>query len=141
MNDFADSNTVKLLTAKQRAFYEWVMDFITKHERSPLYPEMQAAFGFKSLGSIHEYLRIFREMGLIARGGRNAIVRFVTPQDLGIPFGLPPNLRNLAFELARLRILSQRDPVQAHRKADEVVINFINHPVISQQWEKIKRNY
>lgn len=51
------------LTKKQKQVFDYICDYINEHEYSPTQLEIKEHFGFKSLGSVQDYIRYLKNAG------------------------------------------------------------------------------
>ncbi|MAX66694.1 MAG: transcriptional repressor LexA [Bacteriovoracaceae bacterium] len=51
------------LTKKQKQVYDYICQYIEEYEYSPTQVEIQEHFGFKSLGSVQDYIRYLKNSG------------------------------------------------------------------------------
>jgi repressor LexA len=59
-------------TDRQRAVYEWVVDYCEAHGYSPSIRELMAAFGFKSPNGAMAHLHPLRKKGFITWNDRRS---------------------------------------------------------------------
>jgi len=59
------------LTEKQNQVYQFIKNYIKKHNIAPAYEEIKKHFGFKSMGTVHDYVRILEKKGYVKRTGSN----------------------------------------------------------------------
>lgn len=71
------------LTRKQKEVYDFIVDYIDEHGVSPTQQEIQHQFGFKSLGSVQDYLKYLKNAGYL-KNDQNA-VRGLVPLKTIIP--------------------------------------------------------
>lgn len=53
------------LTKKQKQVYDYIVEYIDENGFSPTQQEIQEQFGFKSLGSVQDYIRYLKNAGYI----------------------------------------------------------------------------
>jgi SOS regulatory protein LexA len=53
------------LTKKQKQVYDYIVEYIELNSYSPTQVEIQQNFGFKSLGSVQDYIRYLRSAGYL----------------------------------------------------------------------------
>ncbi len=53
------------LTKKQKLVYDYICDYINKNEFAPTQMEIKEYFGFKSLGSVQDYIRYLKNSGYL----------------------------------------------------------------------------
>lgn len=53
------------LTKKQKQVYDFIVDYLEENGYSPTQVEIQAHFGFKSLGSVQDYIRYLKTAGML----------------------------------------------------------------------------
>lgn len=53
------------LTKKQKQVYDYIYSYLTKHGYSPTQAEIKEHFGFKSLGSVQDYIKYLKSSGYI----------------------------------------------------------------------------
>lgn len=53
------------LTKKQKQVFDYIVDYINENQFSPTQVEIQKHFGFKSLGSVQDYIRYLKGAGLL----------------------------------------------------------------------------
>lgn len=51
------------LTKKQKLVYDYICEYINEHDYSPTQLEIKEYFGFKSLGSVQDYIRYLKNSG------------------------------------------------------------------------------
>lgn len=66
------------LTKKQKQVYDFICDYIEENEVSPTQVEIQQHFGFKSLGSVQDYIRYLKNAGYLTNDANS--VRGLTPK-------------------------------------------------------------
>lgn len=76
---------MKKLTKKQKMVFDYICDYLVENGFSPTQTEIQAHFGFKSLGSVQDYIKYLTNAGYL-KNDANA-VRGLEP--VGISTGLP----------------------------------------------------
>jgi SOS-response transcriptional repressor LexA len=69
------------LTKRQSEIYAYLMRYSTEHGYAPLFSEIGAQFGYRSLSSVHEILLALETKGWIRRefNAERAIVCLVAP--------------------------------------------------------------
>tara|TARA_B100001971_G_scaffold215193_1_gene260072 strand:- start:160765 stop:161370 length:606 start_codon:yes stop_codon:yes gene_type:complete len=67
------------LTKKQKQVLDYIKDYIEEHEVSPTQVEIQEHFGFKSLGSVQDYIRYLKGAGYLENDANS--VRGLKPVD------------------------------------------------------------
>lgn len=67
------------LTKKQKQVYDYICDYINEHEYSPTQLEIKEHFGFKSLGSVQDYIRYLKNSGHLSNDPNS--VRGLTPNN------------------------------------------------------------
>ena len=67
------------LTKKQKQVYDYICDYINEHEYSPTQLEIKEHFGFKSLGSVQDYIRYLKNSGHLTNDPNS--VRGLTPSS------------------------------------------------------------
>jgi repressor LexA len=75
-----NSQVKTLLTPKQKQVYDFINSFITSHGYSPSYKDIANGLGFKSEGSVAQYLEALENKGFISRGGSS---RQIMPFEIG----------------------------------------------------------
>lgn len=65
------------LTKKQKQVYDFICCYIEENEYSPTQVEIQEYFGFKSLGSVQDYIRYLKNAGYVTNDPNS--VRGLTP--------------------------------------------------------------
>lgn len=68
------------LTKKQKAVFDFIVEFIKENGFSPTQKEIQNHFGFKSLGSVQDYIRYLTQDGYLSNDSHS--VRGLTPNNL-----------------------------------------------------------
>jgi len=53
------------LTKKQKQVYDFICEYILENDYSPTQVEIQQHFGFKSLGSVQDYIKYLKNAGLL----------------------------------------------------------------------------
>jgi repressor LexA len=59
------------LTDKQRLVYEFIKGYIDTHDIAPSYEEIRDHFGFKSISTVFDHIRMLERKGVITRGESN----------------------------------------------------------------------
>ena len=67
------------LTKKQKQVYDYIVDYIESNDYSPTQVEIQAHFGFKSLGSVQDYIKYLRQAGYLNNDSNS--VRGLSPSQ------------------------------------------------------------
>ncbi len=67
------------LTKKQKQVYDYICDYIDENGYSPTQVEIKEHFGFKSLGSVQDYIRYLKNSGHLHSDANS--VRGLTPVD------------------------------------------------------------
>jgi repressor LexA len=67
------------LTKKQKQVYDYIVDYIDENDFSPTQMEIKAHFGFKSLGSVQDYIKYLKNSGYLSNDTNS--VRGLTPLD------------------------------------------------------------
>lgn len=83
------------MTPKQESFLSYVKEFYKKHKIIPTYEEIMKDTGLKSKASVHRYLHLLEQEGLL---------KIKTAKARGIEF----NDRRKSKYLTDLRILAQK---------------------------------
>ncbi len=65
------------LTKKQKQVYDYICDYLQSEGFSPTQTEIQENFGFKSLGSVQDYIRYLKSAGYLQSDANS--VRGLTP--------------------------------------------------------------
>jgi repressor LexA len=65
------------LTKKQKQVYDYICEYIEENEFSPTQMEIKEHFGFKSLGSVQDYIRYLKSAGYLTNDPNS--VRGLTP--------------------------------------------------------------
>ncbi len=65
------------LTKKQKQVYDYIVEYIEEHSVSPTQVEIQEFFGFKSLGSVQDYIKYLKSSGYLEADSNS--VRGLTP--------------------------------------------------------------
>jgi repressor LexA len=65
------------LTKKQKQVYDYIVEYIEEQEVSPTQVEIQEHFGFKSLGSVQDYIKYLKNSGYLEADSNS--VRGLTP--------------------------------------------------------------
>lgn len=83
---------MKGLTKRQSEMLRFIQEFIAENNYSPSFREIQTHFGFSSLGTVYNHLRILKRKGLVTaeKQGRRSITPAIEPHahTIGI-FSLP----------------------------------------------------
>lgn len=72
-----------MLTRKQKEVYDYICAYIEEHSVSPTQAEIQDYFGFKSLGSVQDYIKYLINAGVL-KNDPNA-VRGLVPAEVSEP--------------------------------------------------------
>lgn len=83
-----------MLTRKQKEVYDYICAYIDEHGVSPTQAEIQDYFGFKSLGSVQDYIKYLINAGVL-KNDPNA-VRGLVPAEQAEPSVDIPMLGNVA---------------------------------------------
>jgi len=59
------------LTEKQREIYQFIKGYIDAHDIAPSYEEIKDHFGFKSISTVFDHIRMLERKGVLIRGGSN----------------------------------------------------------------------
>ena len=59
------------LTTKQREVYEFIKGYIDTHDISPSYEEIRDHFGFRSVSTVFDHVRMLERKGVLLRGASN----------------------------------------------------------------------
>jgi len=59
------------LTEKQREVYEFIKRYIDIHDIAPSYEEIKNHFGFRSISTVFDHIRMLERKGVLLRGGSN----------------------------------------------------------------------
>jgi repressor LexA len=59
------------LTTKQREVYEFIKHYIDTHDISPSYEEIRDHFGFRSVSTVFDHVRMLERKGVLLRGASN----------------------------------------------------------------------
>lgn len=70
------------LTKKQKQVYDYIVEYINDNDFSPTQMEIKEHFGFKSLGSVQDYIRYLKNANYIQNDTNS--VRGLTPVSGGI---------------------------------------------------------
>lgn len=65
------------LTKKQKQVYDYIVQYIEENSISPTQAEIQSHFGFKSLGSVQDYIKYLKNSGYLENDSNS--VRGLTP--------------------------------------------------------------
>lgn len=69
------------LTKKQKQVYDYIVEYIEENDYSPTQMEIKEHFGFKSLGSVQDYIRYLKNANLLQNDTNS--VRGLTPVTTG----------------------------------------------------------
>jgi len=67
------------LTKKQKQVFDYIKEYIEEYEVSPTQVEIQEHFGFKSLGSVQDYIKYLKNAGYLENDANS--VRGLKPVD------------------------------------------------------------
>lgn len=95
------------LTKKQKEVLDYIENFVSEEQRSPSYSEIQKYFGFKSKGSVQDYVRYIKNKGFLKDTPTGAIELAQRPD----PMVQIPLLGNVAAG-SPLDIESNQDSAQ-----------------------------
>jgi repressor LexA len=70
--NFQGGGEVMSLTKKQKQVYDFIVDYIDRYGVSPTQLEIKEHFGFKSLGSVQDYIRYLKNLGHL-QGDANSV--------------------------------------------------------------------
>jgi repressor LexA len=59
------------LTDKQKQIYRFIEGYINAHDIAPSYEEIRQHFGFKSISTVFDHVRMLEKKGVLTRGGLN----------------------------------------------------------------------
>ena len=65
------------LTKKQKQVYDYIVEYIDENDFSPTQMEIKGHFGFKSLGSVQDYIKYLKNSGYLSNDTNS--VRGLTP--------------------------------------------------------------
>tara|TARA_Y100000768_G_scaffold388638_1_gene385776 strand:- start:4810 stop:5418 length:609 start_codon:yes stop_codon:yes gene_type:complete len=94
------------LTKKQKQVYDFIKDYLDKHSYSPTQMEIQEHFGFKSLGSVQDYIRYLKNAGYLESDSNS--VRGLVPIDPNQAESLPE-----AIEIPLHGSVAAGNPIEA----------------------------
>lgn len=99
-----------MLTRKQKEVYDYICAYLEEHEVSPTQAEIQEYFGFKSLGSVQDYIKYLINAGVL-KNDPNA-VRGLVPAEQAEPSIDIPMLGTVAAGL----------PIEVIERAETVAV-------------------
>jgi SOS regulatory protein LexA len=102
------------LTKKQKQVYDYIVDYLEDNGYSPTQVEIQQHFGFKSLGSVQDYIRYLRNAGYLQSDTNS--VRGLTP--------INPNQQNIieAIEIPLHGKVAAGNPIEAMEGVEKIEI-------------------
>jgi repressor LexA len=59
------------LTEKQKEIYQFIKRYIDTHDIAPSYEEIKNHFGFRSISTVFDHIRMLQKKGAIIKGGSN----------------------------------------------------------------------
>lgn len=107
-----------MLTKKQHAVYQFIVDHVNQHGYSPSYEEIANGIGTSSRGSVLKHIKALEEAELIERKeNTNRSIRLVHNPEVEAPMGVP-----LVGKIAAGR------PIMAFEHVERVDLNhFFSH--------------
>lgn len=70
------------LTKKQKEVLDYIISFFASYDRSPTYSEIQKHFGFKSKGSVQDYVKYLRGAGYLEDTDTGVISLSEKPENM-----------------------------------------------------------
>ena len=98
------------LTKKQKMVYDYICEYVRENSVSPTQKEIQEHFGFKSLGSVQDYIRYLTNAGYL-QNDSNA-VRGLTPS----------NMSETSMDIPLLGDVAAGSPIEAIEGVDTVAV-------------------
>lgn len=80
------------LTGKVKQLYNYLKNYIDKHENAPSFTEIQTYFGFASPSSVYKYLQVLKKKGFIQINSPTRMISLNTPVK-------KPSIRTYHFPL------------------------------------------
>lgn len=79
-----------MLTERQQDTYDFIVQYIEQHDRSPLLSEVAQGIGLSSQGSVHNYIQALVNEGLISRSvGRSRGLHLTKTPEQSVSVTLP----------------------------------------------------
>ena len=94
------------LTKKQKQVYDFISEYVQSNGYSPTQVEIQENFGFKSLGSVQDYIKYLKNAGYLESDTNS--VRGLTPIDPNQQDSAPP-----AIEIPLHGQVAAGNPIEA----------------------------
>lgn len=110
---------MKGLTKSQAKVFDFVSHFIENRGHSPTFRDIQAHFGFASLGSVYTYIKTFKKKGLLIDQKRS-------PISLGAPKQRSSSEMTIPF----IGYLAQGFPIETFHQAQNIALpaSLVAHP-------------
>ncbi len=96
---------MKGLTVKQRRIADYIREFVADHRHSPNYREIANHFGLASLGSVHKYIQILKNKGVLADDRFRTLTLIEGPRD-------EKQTANNNCEIPFIGIITENKPIQ-----------------------------
>jgi repressor LexA len=111
---------MKGLTKSQAKVFDFVSHFIENRGHSPTFRDIQAHFGFASLGSVYNYIKTFKKKGLLLDQKR-------APLSLGAP---REQKRAGEMTVPFIGYLAQGFPIETFHQAQNLALpaSLVAHP-------------
>lgn len=103
------------LTKKQKQVYDFISEYLISNGYAPTQVEIKEHFGFKSLGSVQDYIKYLKNAGYL-EGGSNS-VRGLVPIDPNSASQAPP-----ALEIPLHGSVAAGNPIEAFEGTETVEV-------------------
>jgi SOS regulatory protein LexA len=123
------------LTKKQKQVYDYIVEYIEENDFSPTQMEIKEHFGFKSLGSVQDYIKYLKNSGYLSNDTNS--VRGLTP--------LNPNALETSNDVIDIPIhgkVAAGNPIEAIEGTETItvpssMIGFGNHYALTISGESM----
>lgn len=99
-----------MLTRKQKEVYDYICAYLEEHGVSPTQAEIQDYFGFKSLGSVQDYIKYLINAGVL-KNDPNA-VRGLVPAEVAEP----------SIEIPMLGMVAAGIPIEVIERTESIAV-------------------
>ena len=113
-----------MLTKKQKELYDFLYEYLNKHNISPSFEEMKVAVNLKSKSGIHRLITSLEQRGFIKRLKHKARAMEITKSLYKERNDSNFNNGNFSYEIPLLGKIAAGDAIEAIENSDE----FINVP-------------
>jgi repressor LexA len=104
------------LTKKQKQVYDYIVEYLEENGYSPTQMEIKEHFGFKSLGSVQDYIKYLKNANYIQNDINS--VRGLTP----LGFGSQSNQNENIIEIPLHGKVAAGNPIEAQEGSDTIPV-------------------